>query len=163
MAGVLAGLAGALIIIRPGSSMFTPYALFPLVAALSFAFYAIATRFLSEREGIGTSFFFTTILGVLFASIIVPFYWTTPLLTDIPLMILAAGFGTAGQYIMIKSLFLADASVVSPFGYSALVFAAFYGFVFFGEVPDLWTCIGAVVIAGSGLYIWHRETGKPAG
>ena len=160
MLGICAGLIGVVIIIRPGSSVFSPYALFPLIAASAFAVYAIATRFLSDREDVATSFFFTTLIGTLLASIVVPFYWTTPELVDIPIMVLAACFGAAGQYLMIRSLFLADASVVSPFGYSALVFAAIYGMVFFNEFPDMWTLVGALIVVGSGLYIWHRESAK---
>ena len=161
--GVCIGLAGAIIIIRPGTSVFSPYALFPLIAALSFSGYAIATRFLSRTEGIAASFFFTTILGTIIASIVVPFRWSTPALEDILPMALVAMFGTAGQYLIIRALFLAEASVVSPFGYMALVFSAIYGMIFFNEFPDFWTYVGAFVIAASGLYIWHREATKTGG
>ena len=160
--GVCIGLAGAVIIIRPGTSVFSPYALFPLFAAMSFSGYAIATRFLARSEDVSSSFFFTTLLGAVFASFMVPFHWSPPALPDIPLMVLVAAFGTAGQYLIIRALFLADASVVSPFGYMALVFSAMYGMIFFDEFPDLLTYVGAFVVAGSGLYIWYREISKPA-
>ena len=158
--GITVGLAGALIIIRPGTAVFSPYALFPLIAAFSFSAFAIATRFLSRSEDIAASFFFTTALGTILATFSVPFSWVTPELRDIGPMLLVALFGTLGQYFLIRALFLADASVVSPFGYSALVFSAMYGMVFFDEYPDFWTWVGAAVVAGSGLYIWRREVSK---
>ena len=163
MLGVCIGLAGAIIIIRPGTSVFSPYSVFPLIAALSFSGYAIATRFLSRNEHISASFFFTTILGTVLASIVAPFHWTSPAMSDIAPMVLVAVFGTAGQYLIIRALFLAEASVISPFGYMALVFSAMYGMIFFNEFPDLWTYVGALIVAGSGLYIWHRETLKSKG
>ncbi len=163
MLGVCIGLAGAMVIIRPGTSVFSPYSVFPLIAALSFSGYAIATRFLSRSEDISASFFFTTIVGTVLASIIAPFHWTSPELSDIAPMAFVAVLGAAGQYLIIRALFLAEASVVSPFGYMALVFSAMYGMIFFDEFPDLWTYVGALVVAGSGLYIWHRETLKSSG
>ena len=163
MLGICIGLAGAIVIIRPGTSVFSPYSVFPLIAALSFSGYAIATRFLSRHEDISASFFFTTILGTVLASIVAPFHWTSPAPSDIAPMVLVAVLGSAGQYLIIRALFLAEASVVSPFGYMALVFSAMYGMIFFDEFPDLWTYVGALVVAGSGLYIWHREALKSRG
>ena len=47
--------------------------------------------------------------------------------------------------------------MVAPFSYSSLLWASFYGWFIFGEWPDQWTWVGAVLIIGSGLYIFHRE------
>ena len=160
MLGVFAGLAGAMIIIRPGTAVFSPYALFPLAAAISYSAYAITTRFLSRSEDITSSFFFTTILGAVLATAIVPFYWTIPAVGDLLPMTVLALLGTAGQYLMIRALFLAEASVVAPFGYLGLIYSAFYGMIFFAEFPDLWTILGAIVVVASGLYIWFRETSR---
>jgi drug/metabolite transporter (DMT)-like permease len=48
--------------------------------------------------------------------------------------------------------------MLAPYAYLGLVFAAFWGLLFFAEVPDFWTVVGALVIAAAGLYVWHRET-----
>jgi drug/metabolite transporter (DMT)-like permease len=58
---------------------------------------------------------------------------------------------------LIQAFRRAPASVVAPFSYSSVLWAAFYGWVIFGEWPDLWTWVGASLIIGSGLYIFHRE------
>jgi drug/metabolite transporter (DMT)-like permease len=51
----------------------------------------------------------------------------------------------------------ADASVLAPFSYTQLLWASIFGFLLFGEVPDVWTVVGAVIIVSSGLYTAHRE------
>ena len=58
---------------------------------------------------------------------------------------------------MIKAYEAAPAATVTPFGYASLVWAVFFGFVVFGDLPDRWTVAGAAVITMSGLYIFHRE------
>ncbi|MCT4682961.1 MAG: DMT family transporter [Roseicyclus sp.] len=66
--------------------------------------------------------------------------------------------GAAGQFLLIRSLTVAEAGAVAPFGYAGVVFATLWGLVAFGEVPDGWTLLGALVIVGAGVYVWHRET-----
>ena len=155
--GIAVGLVGTLVIIRPGTEVFSHYSLFPLCAAVGYSGYAIATRFLSRDEGVWTSFFYTTLLGTLIASFIVPFNWQAPDPSDLPWFLVVIVFGAAGQYFLIRSLFLVEATVVAPFTYSALIFAAIYGAAVFGEFPDMWTWIGAAVISASGLFVWYRE------
>ena len=158
LAGVMGGLMGVFIIIRPGTDVFDPYALFPALAAVGFTGYTVVTRLLSNREDIWTSFVYTAALGGVVASIVVPFFWTPPGLADAGLMILVAMLGAAGQFMIIRSLFLAEASIVTPFGYVSVLFAAIVGMIVFNEYPDHWTYVGAAVIVLSGLYIWHRES-----
>ena len=150
-------MSGVLVIIRPGTDVFDPNALFPALAAVGFTGYTVVTRLLSKREDIWTSFVYTAALGGIVASILVPFFWTPPSLADAGLMILVAMLGAAGQFMIIRSLFLAEASIVTPFGYVSVLFAAIVGMIVFKEYPDHWTYVGAAVIVLSGLYIWHRE------
>ena len=65
--------------------------------------------------------------------------------------------GTLGQLCLIRAYATAPASVIAPFGYSGIVLATIWGFLFFAERPDAMTILGALVIAGAGLYVWHRE------
>ena len=64
---------------------------------------------------------------------------------------------TAGQWIVVLAFRYADASVLAPFSYSQLLWVGILGFLVFGEVPDIWTVVGAVFIVTSGLYTAHRE------
>jgi len=155
--GVSVGLIGALIIIRPGSEVFTPYALLPLVAAFSYAGYALSTRFLGREESVWTSFLYTAAIGTVVSSLIVPWFWTTPTWADAGIMLLLGVIGGAGQLSLIKALTLAEAGALAPFSYFGPILATLWGWLFFTEVPDHWALIGAVVIIGSGIYVWHRE------
>jgi len=155
--GVTVGLAGVLIIIRPGAGVFSPFALLPMAAATCYAGYALSTRFLGREESVWTSFLYTAAIGTLVASVIVPWYWTTPTLGDAGLMLMLGVVGGAGQLSLIKALSLAQAGALAPFSYFGPLLATFWGFTLFGEVPDFWAWVGAIVIITSGIYVWSRE------
>lgn len=156
-AGVLAGLVGALVIIRPGTEVFAPAALLPVAAAACFAGYSIATRFLGRDESPWTSLLYTTLIGTLVASLVVPFHWTPPQGADAVKMAGFGAIGMAGQLALILALRLTPASLIAPFAYFGLAFNTLWGFVLFAEVPDGWTVAGATIIVGAGLYVWQRE------
>lgn len=156
--GIAAALTGAMIIIRPGADVFSPAALLALAAGLFYALYALTTRFLGRDESILTSFLYTALAGTVAASALVVPVWQSPAPADAGLFLLLGSVGAAGQFLLIRSLTLAEAGAVAPFGYLGVVFATLYGLVLFGEVPDAATLTGAVVIVGAGVYVWHRET-----
>jgi drug/metabolite transporter (DMT)-like permease len=161
--GIAAALTGALIIIRPGAEVFSPAALLPLAAGVCYASYALTTRFLGRDEPILTSFLYTGLIGAFVASLLVPPAWTTPSPVDAGLFLLLGALGAGGQLLLIRSLTLAEAGAVAPFGYAGILFATANGYLFFGERPDMWTIFGALVIVGAGVYVWHRETRARAG
>jgi drug/metabolite transporter (DMT)-like permease len=156
--GIGAALAGALIVIRPGADIFSWAALMPLLAGLFYASYALTTRFLGRDEQILTSFLYTAIIGTIVASVLTVPVWQTPGLADAGFFLLLGSVGAAGQFLLIRSLTLAEAGAVAPFGYAGVVFATLWGYLAFDEVPDRWTILGALVIIGAGVYVWHRET-----
>jgi len=156
--GIGAALTGALIIIRPGSEVFSLAALFPLAGGFFYASYALSTRFLGRDESIWTSFLYTALIGTLVASAMVPTVWTPPGPADWGLMLVIGAIAAAGQLALIRALTIAEAGVVAPFGYAGVVFSTLYGLVAFSELPDGWTVLGALVIVGAGVYVWHRET-----
>ena len=156
--GIIAALTGALIIIRPGSDVFSPAALLPLLAGTFYASYALTTRFLGRDESIWTSFLYTALIGTMVASALVPMSWTPPGAADAALFLLLGAIGAAGQLLLIRSLTIAEAGAVAPFGYAGVIFATTWGWAAFGEMPDAWTLTGALVIVGAGVYVWHRET-----
>lgn len=156
--GIAAALTGALIVIRPGAEVFTLAALLPLGAGICYAAYALTTRFLGRDEPVLTSFLYTAVIGTVVASLLVPAAWTPPPPADALRFLALGATGAAGQFLLIRSLTVAEAGAVAPFGYTGVLFATLNGFVFFGEVPDAWTMLGALVIVGAGVYVWHRET-----
>lgn len=160
---ILLALVGAMLVIRPGSDVFQPAALLPLISALCFAGYTLITRRLGPREDVWTSLFYTGLVGSVILTAIVPFHIPTLTPTSIALLMFIGAIGTAGQLMLIRALSQAEAGLLAPFNYTGLVFAVLWGFILFNEVPDALTLIGALVIAGAGIYVWHRETrAKPA-
>jgi drug/metabolite transporter (DMT)-like permease len=151
------GLLGVLIVLRPGSGAFHVAALFPIVSALAWAATLIMTRMMSGREHAITIMTYSSIAGVAILSVLVPFIWVTPSWQAIALGVLIGVFSTAGQWIVVLAFRYADASVLAPFSYTQLLWVSILGFMIFGELPDVWTIVGAVFIVGSGLYTAHRE------
>lgn len=157
IAGIVAAMIGALIIIRPGSDVFSAAALFPLGAAVCYSAYALLTRRVGADEDVWTSLFYTGFVGTVLLSILVPFQWQTPSATDAGLMMIVAVAGTTGQLALIQAFTKGEAAMLAPYSYTGLAFAAFWGVIFFSEIPDFWTVVGSLVIAAAGLYVWHRE------
>jgi drug/metabolite transporter (DMT)-like permease len=152
-----AGLIGVLIILRPGTSAFHVAAFFPLVSALCWAITLIMTRMMSGREHAITTMTYSALSGLFVLSVLVPFIWVAPSWHDILFGILIGVASTAGQWIVVLAFRYADASVLAPFSYSQLLWVSILGFLIFGEVPGVWTVVGAAFIVSSGLYTAHRE------
>ena len=123
-----------------------------------FAIYQILTRRLSDRDTAETNIVYTGLVAAVVMSCIAPAFFVWPHDTlDWALFSLFGVLGGFTQYFVAKALEQAAASVVSPYLYGELLFAALVGFIVFGDLPDLWTWIGAAVIAASGIYIAYRE------
>ncbi|WP_407496565.1 DMT family transporter [Pseudooceanicola sp. MF1-13] len=156
--GIAASMIGALIVIRPGLGVFSWTAIYPLAAAVFYASYSLATRYVGHREDPWTSLFYAAMLGSIIISALVVFNWQTPDLETLGLMAALAVIGTTGQLLLIRAFTAGEAAMLAPFAYSGLIFATIWGVIFFGEFPDVWTVIGALIIVASGLYVWYRET-----
>ena len=155
--GIVVSLLGALIIIRPGSGVFTVYALLPLGAAIFYSTYSLATRFVGTDESPWTSLFYSAIFGAICYSIYIVFHWNSMSSNALLLTIIIGLFGTAGHMCLIRALTLGEASLVAPFIYTNLLFTTIWGLVLFGNFPDFWTIAGALIIVAAGVYVWARD------
>ena len=155
--GVAAGFAGALIIVRPGAGVIQFAALLAVVAAAINALYQITTRLINRTDRPITTNVYSAAVGTVAASLGLPFAWAMPDVQGWLLMAFAGLCGAIGHYCMIKAYEAAPAAVVAPIGYVGLIWSTFYGYLLFGDLPDHWTVIGALIIVGSGLYILYRE------
>ena len=155
--GIIVSLLGALIIIRPGTGVFSIYALLSLGAAIFYSTYSLATRFVGTDESPWTSLFYSAIFGAICYSIYIAFYWNPMSSNAILLTIIIGLFGTAGHICLIRALTLGEASLVAPFIYTNLLFTTTWGFVLFGNLPDFWTIVGALIIVAAGIYVWARD------
>lgn len=155
--GIVVSLIGALIVIRPGAGVFTIYAVLPLIAAVCYSAYNLATRFVGKDESPWTSLFYSAMVGAICYSAYIVFHWTPMTWTAVGLMALMGVFGTVGQLMLIKSLSMGEASLLAPFAYTGLIFSTIFGFVIFSDFPDMWTILGASIIVIAGIYVWLRE------
>lgn len=155
--GIFVSLLGALIIIRPGSGVFTVYALLPLGAAIFYSTYSLVTRFVGADESPWTSLFYSAIFGAICYSIYIVFHWNPMSNNALLLTIIIGLFGTAGHICLIRALTLGEASLVAPFIYTNLLFTTIWGLLLFGNFPDFWTIGGALIIVAAGIYVWARD------
>ena len=151
------GLIGVLVILRPGTGAFHPAAFFPIVSSSCWAVALVLTRMMSGREAAITTMTYSAIVGLAIVTVLAPFAWVTPSWNQILLGIFIGFSATAGQWVVVLAFRYADASVLAPFQYTQLLWVGILGFLIFGDVPDIWTVIGAVLVVGSGLYTAHRE------
>ncbi len=159
-ASIAIGFIGALIVIRPGGGSLQLAALFPFGAACCYAVYQVFTRSLSHSDQPLTTLAYTALVGAVVMCFVVPFNWQSPDADGWMMMILIGLLGGISQFTLIKAFQSAPVAAVTPFSYSSLIWATLYGFLVFGDLPDLWTTVGALIIAASGLYIFHRENLK---
>jgi drug/metabolite transporter (DMT)-like permease len=150
-AAVALGFVGVLVIVRPTGGSLQWAALLPLATAVLFALYQIATR------DAAATFFYTMLVGTVGASLALPFGWRTPDGAALALMVGSGLLHGLGHYCTIRALALAQASTLAPYAYTQILGATLLGYLFFGEVPDLATFLGAGIIALAGLYVVRRE------
>lgn len=154
---VAIGLAGSLVIVRPGFA--EVHWAYGLVIALAFIFatFVINTRILTRTEKPIPMLFYTALVGTIGTSFVVPFVWQTPTLEQWGLLALMGALGGTSHLLLIHAYRVASTSLLAPFQYAQIVFAAFYGWLVFSDLPDVWMIAGTAILVGSGLYILRRE------
>lgn len=156
-AAVVVGFAGVLIVISPGSSGFQWAMLLPLGMAFTWASFQIMTRSLNSSDGWPPTLFYTGLVGSVLATIPLPFVWVQPGFGDGLLLGLLGLLGLGSHYMLVLAYRLAPASLLAPFAYVQLPSSVLIGYLVFGDFPSTNVFIGAAVILGSGLYVFHRE------
>lgn len=155
---IAVGFGGTLFVVKPTPAMFDAWALIALAAS-----FASASRDLLTRQADQT---IPTLILTLAGSIAVAIgglalvateEWRMLPPRDLALLALAAAFLAFGSYLVALAYRGVDISVVAPFRYTLLLWAAIAGFLVFGELPDRWAAFGAMLIVGSGLYALHRD------
>ncbi|OYQ35822.1 hypothetical protein CHU95_05995 [Niveispirillum lacus] len=155
---VLVGFGGVMVMLRPGQGMFSVVALIPLGAAFFYALSMLFVRALSRTESNGAiTFYFVTTMGVVSGVCMIP-GWRTPDAMGLMLLALIGIIGGVAQIVFTQAFRLAAPSLLAPFEYVAMIWAAGFGYIFFAEVPDTALWAGCAIVAASGLYIIHRET-----
>lgn len=174
---VAVGLIGVIIMMRPGSSSFQFAALLPLLAAVFYAGLHILTRKIGGTERASTMTFYIMITFITVSAAMglaagdgryaggddasLEFLlraWVWPEPKDY-LIFVGIGFaGAFGGFLISQAYRLCEAGLASPFEYTALVLAIFWGVVVFGEWPDAMDWVGVTLIVGSGMFMLWRES-----
>ena len=154
---VLLGFAGVLITVQPGGAAFHPASLMVLGTAVLYALFMMLARFIGRDEGLFTMMFFVVMFPGLYATPFALAVWAPVQAGDIGLFLAIAVLGSLGITLIGHAFRLAPAAVVAPFDYTALIWAAGFGWLIWGDLPGPWTVVGAGVIIASGLIIVWRE------
>jgi drug/metabolite transporter (DMT)-like permease len=151
------GFLGTLIIVRPGFHAVTVADVLPLAAAAFAAGSTLSVKELSRTEKASAIVAYMTLLTTPLALVPALFVWTAPDLETLAWLVVLAGLGTVASLTITRAFAVADTSAVMPFDFCRLPFVALIGFFGFGELPDLWTWVGAAVIIGATVEVARRE------
>ena len=153
----LAGFAGVLVIVRPGfAAVGLPTAML-LGAALCYAVSNICVKAMADTESPTRMVFAVNALLLAFSAVPTALMWVTPALDALPWIALLAGSGFAAHMCLTRALATGEAGTVMPFDFLRLPFAALGGLMLYGEVPDMWTVAGGILVFASATYIAMRE------
>jgi drug/metabolite transporter (DMT)-like permease len=156
-AAVATGFLGVLIVVRPGSGAVGWAALYPLASAACWALSMVVTRRMRGADAPTTTLFYSTAIGFVIASLMLPAVWQAAEPRAWCFMAVTGVLSALGQYLLIGALTRGPASLVAPFSYSQMIWATLLGYLVFAAVPTAATWVGALFIVGSGLYTAHRE------
>jgi drug/metabolite transporter (DMT)-like permease len=152
------GFVGAMIVVRPGSGAYHWAAFLIFVSAATSAMTQVLSRKVAGHDAPETSNTYMVVAGFVLTSLPLPFVWQTPANTWDSLLFVSLGvLGGLGHYCLVRAFELAPAPFISPFNYAQILGAAVLSAVVFGQVPDLWTWVGAAVITLSGIFILLYE------
>jgi drug/metabolite transporter (DMT)-like permease len=154
---VALGFAGVLVVIRPGSGAIGAVALLPLLSAACWAFSIVITRRMGGLDAPLTTLFYSTVIGLVLSSLVLPLVWRSASLNDWAIMAAMALLSAVGQYLLIAGLSRGAASLLASFSYSQIIWSTWLGYLVFGTKPTVWTWCGAALIMAGGVYIAHRE------
>lgn len=154
---LVAGFAGAMIILQPGIAAFDLGGLLVLLSAFLWAMGLVSTKVLARTDSPETVVLHMGVFFTLFTIPAAVYFWQTPDLTQLALLMAIGVLGTVNHLCITQAFKEADASAVLPVDFSRLIFASIVGYFWFAEVPDAGTWIGGTVIFCSGTYIAYRE------
>jgi drug/metabolite transporter (DMT)-like permease len=151
--------AGVLLIIRPGSALFGPAALLPLLAALFATGYTLSTRRLAGVDDGVSTLFIGGVVATVLLSALVPVFWVAPTAWwHVALAVLSGLIGAGGHLLLVRAYERANASTLAPYTYAHTVAALGTGWLVFGTFPDRPALVGMALIVATGVAMaWARR------
>jgi len=154
---VVMGFFGVLVIIRPGVASLDPNMLIILLSAATAGLGVVTVKFLSRSESATAIVTYMVLYSAPLALIPALFVWRWPSAAALGELVLLGMLGTTAHFAMVRAYSAADASACAPFEFLRMPMAVLIAWLVFAEVTDLWTWLGAALIAGSSIYVAHRE------
>jgi drug/metabolite transporter (DMT)-like permease len=151
------GFLGVLIILQPGSGVFTPAALLPLAAATAYALYSLLTRRAGAKDRSLVSLFWAATIGTVLMTPIGIWFWEPMAVNDWGFMLAYGAIAAFATWLVIRAYELAEASALQPFLYLQLVFIVLIAIPVFGERLQTNVAIGAAVVVLAGIFTLVRS------
>jgi drug/metabolite transporter (DMT)-like permease len=151
------GFLGVIVLLRPGADSFNAFSLIAVGAAVFNGLVSIQIKELSRTEPADRIVFWTTLLWVLMSAPFAIWKWDWPHGITWLWVVLAGVLGTVGHMLWTRALKLGEVTALMPISFMQLPLVALAGFLWFGEILDRWTVVGAAIIVGTNVYITHRE------
>lgn len=157
------GFAGVLIVTRPGFGQVHWAVSLSCISALCYAVYNLMTRVLAAHDPTTTTLVYSALAGAVILTPAVPFFYVPPAdLMTVLLMASTGMWGLIGHWLLIAAHRHVAAQDLSPFIYTQIVWMTVSGWLVFGDIPGLYTLVGASIVVASGLYLlWlERQRGR---
>ncbi len=157
---VALGFAGVVMVMKPGSDAFTPFALLPVAAAFFYALTSLSSRFFDKSVPTALISIYGSIGAMLVTLVILIVKGDAIMLKSLRdwlLFFVMGGVGGTAVYLLITAYRMTDPSSLSPFEYFGIPFSFFLGWVFFNESPFDSLFPGVFFIVGGGLLVVWRE------
>ena len=154
---VIIGFIGMLMIIKPAYEELNIFYIFPIIFCIFFACVALSIRSLSKTEPNYRIALYFSLLSMIVGLVTFPFGWVMPNKFELFLLIFTGIIGSVANILLTVSLRIAEASLVTPTKYLNLVFAILLGYFIWGEVPKIFTLIGAGLIIFSSIIIFIKS------
>lgn len=149
----LLGFAGAMIVIRPGMSDYNPGLLLAVGAVVAGSGVAMMIKSLLKYDPPDTVAVYLFGSHIVFGLIPTIIVWVTPTLVEVGWFIVLGWLGALIQRTFNRAMSETDASVALPFNFTRLIWAAMFGYLFFAQIPDLWTWVGGSVIFLASIWL----------
>jgi len=155
---ILVGFSGVLLIVQPGGSTFSPYAIWALVSVCFITLRDLSTRRIAGRVPSALVAHITAVAVMMLGLVLLPFQsWEPVAWQHIAALLGAAVFLSIGYLTVVAATRTGDIGFVAPYRYTGLVWAILLGVVFFAEMPSVFMLAGSAIIVGAGLYAFWRE------
>ncbi|MEE2981406.1 MAG: DMT family transporter [Pseudomonadota bacterium] len=154
---VVGGFLVILFMLQPGSGVDPLATALLLTSNVFFGLGAILSRLISRLDDPAPMTFYNLLVFTLFGALLVPFDWVTPTASDWGMFIAVGVVAGVALYTMTIAFAVAAPSLVAPFEYTSIAWAALIGWIIWDDIPTVIVTVGSLGLVLCGLYLLHRE------